>query len=156
MSKSPIAANEVPVRQGPSVYPGPFAELIRGRHKRKLGDFFALENFGVNLTELEPGAISALKHHHARQDEFIYILSGNPTLRWGDETYELGPGDCCGFRAGDGIGHQLENRTSNTVTYLEVGDRIPGDSAEYPDDDLMARQTASGEWKLTRKDGTEY
>ena len=39
--------------------------------------------------------------------------------------------------------------------YLEVGDRIPGDTGSYPDDDLHAAMM-DGKWRFTRKDGTPY
>jgi hypothetical protein len=38
------------------------------------------QNFGVNLTRLAPNAISALRHGHSRQDQFVYILEGHATL----------------------------------------------------------------------------
>ena len=62
-------ALEVPPRAKPSVYPEPFASRMAGREKRQLGDFFGLSTFGVNLTRLLPGGVSALRHAHARQDE---------------------------------------------------------------------------------------
>ncbi|MDZ7871184.1 MAG: cupin domain-containing protein [Rheinheimera sp.] len=71
-----VIAQDVTPRQKPSVYPPPFAAMMQGRQKRVLGDLFGLQNFGVNLTELAPGAMSALRHHHHTQDEFIYILEG--------------------------------------------------------------------------------
>jgi uncharacterized cupin superfamily protein len=46
------------------------------------------------------------------------------------------------------------NRTQHDVVYLEVGDRLPGDGATYPDDDLAAVMGADGRWRYTRKDGT--
>jgi uncharacterized cupin superfamily protein len=45
-----------------------------------LGNEFGLQNFGVNLTQLEPGSVAALLHSHTKQDEFIYVLEGAPTL----------------------------------------------------------------------------
>jgi uncharacterized cupin superfamily protein len=79
---SPIAilATEVPARTKPSNYPEPFATRMAGREKRQLGDVFGLTNFGVNLTRLAPHATSALRHAHSKQDEFMYILQGRPTL----------------------------------------------------------------------------
>jgi uncharacterized cupin superfamily protein len=47
------------------------------------------------------------------------------------------------------------NRASAPALYLEVGDRLPGDGAEYPDVDLRVRATAAG-WKYTHKDGSPY
>ena len=126
---------------------------MAGRLKRPLGDLFGLANFGVNLTRLEPGAVSALRHAHSKQDEFVYILEGTPTLLVGTEARLLSPGDCAGFAAG-GAAHHLVNRAERDVVYLEVGDRTPGDSAIYPEDDLVATADPAGGWRYTRKDGT--
>lgn len=153
-SKTPISAKDIPGSDR-SIYPEPFASMMKGRCKRKLGDFFNLQNFGINLTELAPESISALKHHHLKQDEFIYIITGNPTLILGDKEFIMTPGDCFGFRAGEKNGSQLKNNTDEVVTYLEVGDRTSGDIVEYPDDDLMAEDTASG-WVFMHKNGDKY
>jgi uncharacterized cupin superfamily protein len=83
----PVRADEVAENKRKSFYPEPFAALTEGRSKRRLGDHFGLEDFGVNLTRLTPGAMSALKHRHSRQDEFIYILSGPPTLVYGARSF---------------------------------------------------------------------
>jgi uncharacterized cupin superfamily protein len=60
-----------------------------------------------------------------------------------------------GFPAG-GVAHQLVNRSDRDVLYLEIGDRSPGDSADYPADDLAVRMDANGRWVFSRKDGTPY
>jgi uncharacterized cupin superfamily protein len=156
MIQTPIFAESIPAREKKTIYPPPYASLVEGRVKRKLGDFFGLTNFGVNLTRLLPGSISALLHHHSKQDEFIYILEETPTLTLGDQEFVLKPGDCCGFKAGNGLAHQLVNRSDEPVTYLEIGDRTAGDEAEYPNDDLKATQLPNGEWALTHKDGRPY
>ncbi len=156
MSAKPVPAESIPLPPRKTIYPPPFAHRVEGRAKRKLGDFFGLSHFGVNLTELAPGAVSALLHHHSRQDEFIYVLEGHPTLVLGDEEYRLGPGDCHGFKAGSGVASQLVNRSSAPVKYIEIGDRTEGDQVEYPNDDLKAVQLANGEWQLTHKDGRPW
>lgn len=157
MSQCPINAESIPAPKNKTVYPQKFASLVEGRTKRKLGDFFGLTNFGVNLTELLPGAISALFHHHSKQDEFIYILEGVPTLILGDKEYTLQAGDCYGFKAGNGeASHQLINKSSSVVKYIEVGDRTEVDNVTYPNDDLKAVQLSNGEWELTHKDGRLY
>jgi uncharacterized cupin superfamily protein len=156
MTAVPIAALDVPVKQQKSLYPPPFAARVAGRSKHRLGDHFGLANFGVNLTELAPGAESALVHHHAVQDEFVYVVEGSPTLVLGDEEFVLAPGDCCGFKAGAGVGHQLVNRTGTPVLYLEVGDRTPGERVVYPNDDLALAQGADGAYVVSHKDGTPY
>lgn len=153
-SKTPIQAKDIK-GSGQSIYPEPYASMMKGRYKRKLGDFFGLQNFGINLTELSPGSISALKHHHLKQDEFIYIISGNPTLILNSQEFLMSPGDCFGFKAGEKSGSQLKNNTNILVEYLEIGDRISGDIVEYPDDDIRAEDTKQG-WMFTHKNGTKY
>lgn len=154
---SPVAvvATDVPPRTKPSNYPEPFASRMAGRLKKPLGDLFGLTNFGVNLTRLAPGASSALRHAHTRQDEFVYILQGHPTLHTDEGLTQLSPGMCAGFKSGTGNGHRLINETAADVVYLEIGDRTPGDEGSYPDDDLVA-VLVEGAWRFTHKDGTPY
>jgi uncharacterized cupin superfamily protein len=153
----PVAAvaAEVPPRLRPSAYPAPFMPRVAGREKRQLGDLFGLKNFGVNLTRLAPKAQSALRHSHEKQDEFVYILEGNPTLVTNEGRTPLRPGMCAGFRAGTGNAHHLVNETQQDVVYLEIGDRTPNEVAIYPDDDL-ALVTVEGKYRYTHKDGTPY
>ncbi len=150
-----IQAADVPPRTKPSNYPEPFFSRMAGRQKRQLGDVFGLRNFGVNLTRIAPGGESALLHRHSRQDEFIYILEGQPTLVTDEGEITLAPGMCAGFPAG-GVAHQLVNRSDADVVYLEIGDRTAGDAASYPKDDIQAQLGPDGKWIFAHKDGTPY
>jgi uncharacterized cupin superfamily protein len=158
MPSNPIAltAADVAPRKTKSTYPEKFASRLGDRIKRPLGDLFGLTIFGVNLTTLPPGAMSALRHAHTRQDEFVFILEGTPTLITDAGETQLKPGMCAGFKCGTGDGHHLVNRGAIDVVYLEIGDRTSGDEASYPDDDIVAIKTADGTRKFTRKDGTPY
>jgi uncharacterized cupin superfamily protein len=150
----PRNAGDVPPRPKASNYPEPYASRMAGRTKRALGEAFGLTRFGVNLTTLRPGAESALLHRHSHQQEFIYILSGTPTLRTDEGEVRLHPGMCAGFTPG-GCAHQLVNLSDWDVSYLEVGDRNPEDRGYYPEDDLEAVWTEEG-WRFQHKDGTDY
>lgn len=154
-----ILAFEAPLRAKPTAPPFPpemVATVAAGRDKRVLGDLFGLTNFGVNLTRLAPGGQSALRHAHGKQDEFVYILEGEPTLVTNAGETLLKPGMCAGFKAGTGDAHHLVNRSTKDVVFLEVGDRSAGDSVSYPDDDVVAVYGSDGKWKYSRKDGTPY
>lgn len=149
-----IRASEAPPRARPSRYPADLLAKIGARDKHPLGDLFGLRNFGVNLTRLPPGAASSLRHAHALQDEFVYVLEGTPMLVTDAGETPLSPGMCAGFPAGTGDAHHLVNRGEAEVVYLEIGDRTPGDSVDYPEDDLMVRPDAEGRPRYLRKDGT--
>jgi uncharacterized cupin superfamily protein len=151
-----VVANEVAARTKPSNYPEPFASRMAGREKRALGDVFGLSNFGVNQTRLQPGAQSALRHAHTKQDEFVYILQGVAILVTDEGETTLTTGMCAGFKAGTGNGHQLINRSHADVIYLEVGDRTVGDVGSYPDDDLQAVMGSDGVWQFLHKNGEKY
>lgn len=138
---------------GDTIYPAPYAAQVEGRYKRKLANHFQLQNFGINLTDLAPGAADALAHSHSKQDEFFYVLKGEPTLIVDGEETRLQVGSCVGFPAGTGLAHQIRNDTQETVQILEVGDRSMGDEPTYPDADLLVRQDDAGNWCLTRKNG---
>lgn len=153
-----VAADVSPPAR-PSNYPEAIIALLReklaGRTKRRLGDLFGLRNFGVNLTSLAPDAASSLRHAHARQDEFVYILQGFPTLLTDAGRTRLAPGMCAGFRAGTGNAHALVNDTAEEVIFLEIGDRTPQDEVVYPDHDLLASFDGV-QWTFRHKDGSPY
>jgi uncharacterized cupin superfamily protein len=129
--------------------------MMSGRVKRPLGDLFGIVNFGVNVTVVSPGSVSALRHSHSKQDEFVYVLSGHLILLTDMGRVELTAGMAAGFKAGSGNAHHLINESQSEAVYLEVGDRTQGDEVAYPDDDLAAR-LVGGSWQFTHKDGTPY
>ena len=138
-----------------SNYPEQFKSAVAGRVKKRLGNAAGLQNFGVNLVRLAPGSCSALRHWHSRQDELVYVLEGRVTLISNADEEVLESGMVAGFRAGDADGHHLVNRSNADVVYLEIGDRTPGDHAQYPDDDLIAKSDGNG-WIFTHKNGELY
>jgi uncharacterized cupin superfamily protein len=135
-----------------SGYPEPYRSRVAGRHRRRLGDHAGLKNFGVNLTRLDPGSESSMRHWHVKQDEFIYVLEGELTLVTDAGRQTLRAGMAAGFAAGSGDGHQLVNEGKRPAVYLEIGDRTAGDGVTYTDVDLAARMV-DGKWTFTRKDG---
>jgi uncharacterized cupin superfamily protein len=136
-------------------YPAPFRKVVAGRARRRLGLAAGLDQFGVNLTTLKPGAASALRHWHEKEDEFVYILEGEVVLiEDGGETV-LKPGDAAGFKANNRNGHHLVNKSTRDAVYLEIGTRSKHERAEYPDVDLVAISDEKGE-RYTHKNGEPY
>jgi uncharacterized cupin superfamily protein len=136
-------------------YPEPFRKVVAGRARKRLGLAAGLDQFGVNLTTLKPGAASALRHWHEKEDEFVYILQGEVVLiEDGGETV-LKPGDAAGFKANNRNGHHLVNKSTQDAVYLEIGTRSKHERAEYPDVDLVAISDEKGE-RYTHKNGEPY
>ena len=138
-----------------TIYPAEFAGQLKGREKRGLGDAFGLTQFGVNLTTLLPGAWSAQRHWHEKEDEFVFVVDGEITLIDDAGEHVLKPGMCAGFKAGTANGHHLVNKSKSPATYVEVGTRSDDEVSTYPDVDMKAGKVA-GKWVLSRKDGTGF
>lgn len=108
------------------------------RSRRRLGKATGAERLGVNYSRLRPGQISSRFHFHTREEEFLLVLSGRATLRFGDATYELQSGDAVSLRPG-GPAHQLRNNFAEECIYLEIGIRNPEDSIIYPEDGIIRK-----------------
>ncbi len=136
-------------------YPPPFDRVVHGRERRRLGNAAGLDQFGVNLTTLRPGAASALRHWHEKEDEFVYIVEGELVLiEDGGETL-LKAGDAAAFKANSGDGHHLVNRTTREALFLEIGTRAKHERVEYPDVDLLVVRDDRG-MRYTHKNGDPY
>ncbi|MBI1859555.1 MAG: cupin domain-containing protein [Deltaproteobacteria bacterium] len=96
---------------------------------RKLG----LKRMGVALDVLPPGRRSSWPHAHSHQEEFVYVVSGEPTAWVNGRTYALKPGDGVAFPPGTGIAHTMINDTDQEVRLLVVGEQSnPDDKGFYP------------------------
>ena len=152
MPKVDIA--KVPVKSG-TFYPAEFQAECLGRHKQMLGDVVGFTQFGVNITRIEPGAASALRHWHVQEDEFIYMLAGELILAENGCEVVLKAGDAAGFKAGSGNGHRLINRGKVDAVYFEVGTRSAHEKVHYPDVDLVLVRDEKGRRYLHRS-GAPY
>ena len=153
--KGGIDPQEIEPRTGTG-YPQPYQENVASRSKRVLGNAFGLNQYGVNLVELSPGTWSSQRHWHTHEDEFIYVVSGELTLITDAGEQTLTPGMVAGFPAGDSNGHHLVNRSTESATYLEIGDRNPEDEVFYPDIDLLYKANDEGEREFTNREGVRY
>jgi uncharacterized cupin superfamily protein len=136
-------------------YPPPFDRMVGGRSRKRLGNAARLDQFGVNLTTLKPGAASALRHWHEKEDELVYILHGEVVLIEDAGETVLRPGDAAGFKAGTPNGHHLVNKSNADAVLLEIGTRSKHERAEYPDHDLLVVRDDDGQ-RYTRKNGQPY
>ena len=122
-------------------YPKELLEYYQGNtdnYKQiKLGDKGGLTQFGVNKTILPPKSATAMIHWHEKEDEFIFIISGSPTLIDKDGEHIMNSGDCATFKAGDNNGHAIVNKSEQDVVLLEVGTRAQKDIVHYTDKDLI-------------------
>ena len=154
-----IAIDKAPRAKG-SRYPKPYNEPCMERELIRLGEAGNLTQFGVNITILKPGVWASQRHWHEKEDELVYVLSGELVLIEDEGETVLRPGDCAAWKAGVRNGHHLINRSRQDASFLVVGSRDESDWGEYPDIDLKfnperytdARPSAI----FSHKDGTPY
>ncbi|MGQ0567718.1 MAG: cupin domain-containing protein [Gemmobacter sp.] len=141
-----------------SIYPEPYASMMKGRSSLRLGEAGGLTQFGVNLVTLDPGGMSSLRHWHQHEDEFVWIVEGECILVQDEGETVMRPGDCAAFPAGSTNGHHFLNRTDRPTRFMVVGTKAPREVAVYSDVDLMVELTPGerGRAAFTYKDGTEW
>jgi uncharacterized cupin superfamily protein len=149
-----IDIDKIPVDSSTN-YPKPFDKVVVGRSRKRLARTAGLDQFGVNICTLKPGAASSQRHWHENEDELVYVLEGEVVLREDDGETVLKPGDAAGWKAGVANGHCLVNRTDRDAVFLEVGSRAPSERAHYSDIDMRVVRDASG-FNYSRKNGEPY
>jgi uncharacterized cupin superfamily protein len=88
---------------------------------------------GFAIEELAPGKRSAPAHYHMLEEEHVYMLEGRVTVRLGDNSYEMGPGDYVCFPAGQAAGHCLINTGTAPARYIIVGESNRNEVVVYTD-----------------------
>ncbi len=147
-----IDLSKVPLKTG-SDYPGDLATLVGERSQQAVGDAGGLSQFGVNIVNLGPEALSSLRHWHEEQDEFLIVLSGELTLVDDSGETTLLPGDCASFPAGNANGHHIVNKSRQDGRFLVVGTRTETETVWYSDIDMKVTADKNGD-HFTRKDGS--
>lgn len=145
---------KVPVKTG-SIYPEPYASMMKGRSSLRLGDAAGLTQFGVNLVMLEPGAVSSLRHWHLAEDEFVMVTMGECVMVQDEGETVMRVGDCAGFPAGSTNGHHFLNRTDKPAKFLVIGSKAKREVATYSDHDF-AIEIEGGKARFTYRDGTDW
>lgn len=136
-----------------SGYPEPYASMMSKRSYLRLGDAGGLTQFGANITILEPGGLSSMRHWHVHEDEFVMVTQGEVVLVNDDGETVMRVGDCAAFPAGVENGHHFLNRSDAEARFLVIGTRAPTETVYYSDVDMMVVDV-DGVGTFTRKDGS--
>ena len=114
----------------------------------RLSDRTGLSHLGISRARIPPGAESFAKHVHTRQEEWIFVLSGQGHVCLDEQELPIGPGDFVGFPP-NGPAHLVRN-TSETedLVFLQGGDRRKGDRGYFPDLGKVGYQHDDGHMAL--------
>lgn len=135
--------------------------------RKKLAAAAGGEELGASLYELDPGERPWPLHYHTGNEEAIYVLAGEGTLRRGEgyDDVPLEPGDYVACPADESGAHQVVNTGEEVLRYLIVSTMNEPDVTVYPEEDGIGmfagvppggdgECTVSGFWN--RDDAVEY
>ncbi len=103
-----------------AAYPGSDELLSIGA---PVGKKLGLTKIGVHVETLPPGRRTSWPHAESEEEEFAYVIEGNPSVWVDGHLYDLNPGDFVAFPAGTGIAHTFMNNTDDTCLLLVGGER---------------------------------
>jgi len=136
-----------------SGYPEPYASMMSKRSYLRLGDAGGLTQFGANITILQPGGMSSMRHWHMHEDEFVMVTQGEVVMVTDDGETPMRVGDCAAFPAGVANGHHFLNKSGAEARFLVIGTRAARETAYYSDVDMKV-EDVNGVSTYTRKDGS--
>ena len=113
------------------------------------GEKFGLMRLGIHHERLKPGRRVSWPHAEADEEEFVFVLEGEPDL-WADGYVKrLKPGDGVSFPAGTGIAHTILNNTDKDVRFLVVGEASRQRSRiHYPLHPHRNAEIGARHWKI--------
>jgi uncharacterized cupin superfamily protein len=113
-----------------------------------------IQQYGAYVETLQPGARSSMRHWHEKEDEFVYVVSGQVTIIENDGPHVLLPGDAACWPAGVPNAHHVVNQSAEPCSYLIVGTRVSHDVCHYPDTGRTLF-TEGETWRFVDADGAE-
>lgn len=109
-------------------YPGSSELLAQGS---PVGRLLGLSKIGIHIETLHPGRRTSWPHAEKEEEEFAFVIEGNPIAWINGEVYELSPGDFVAFPSGTGIAHTFINNTEDIVVMLVGGETSKPDNQIY-------------------------
>jgi uncharacterized cupin superfamily protein len=113
-----------------------------GATTKWLGHANGAKGIGCSYVEVEPGRAAWPYHYHCANEEALYVLEGEGTLRIGGKDVPVRPGDFVTFHVGPDHAHQLTNTGKATLKYLALSTLIPVEVVGYPDSDKIGAMAA--------------
>jgi len=100
----------------------------------RMGPLLGAKDLGYSYDIVPPGKRSCPFHSHAAEEEMFFIVRGEGTLRYGNETRKIRAGDviCCPT-GGTDTAHQIVNDSDGDLAYLSISTMKPAEVCEYPD-----------------------
>lgn len=114
-----------------------------GAVRKNLGAASGGRALGCTWHEVPPGRAAYPRHFHTANEEAVYVLEGTGSLRIGEDTVAVGPGDFIGMPVGPAHVHQLVNDGSAPLRYLAFSTMHDVEIVGYPDSKKIGAMAAA-------------
>jgi uncharacterized cupin superfamily protein len=111
----------------------------------RLGPLLGAKETGISVYELPPGQSICPYHYECGEEEWLLVLSGNPTLRSPDGEERLVRWDVACFPRGPEGAHAVRNDTAETARVLMFSTVVTPSATVYPDSDKVGIWTGDKE-----------
>ena len=109
-----------------------------GATRKSLGALAGGRGLGCSWYEVPPGRSAFPAHYHAANEETIFVLDGEGTLRLGEARVAVRAGDYVALPPGPATAHRLENTGAGPLRYLCFSTMLPVEVCGYPDSGKFA------------------
>jgi uncharacterized cupin superfamily protein len=118
------------------------------RNSTRVGAALGAVRTGLSVYELPPGQAIGPYHYEDPDEEWLLVVSGNPTLRHPDGEEQLEPWDIVFFPSGPAGAHHVRNNSESTarVAMFSSSSAAAG-AVVYPDTDMI--------WMWTEDDAVD-
>jgi uncharacterized cupin superfamily protein len=103
---------------------------------------------GTTIYELPPGQAVCPYHYEYGEEEWVLVLTGNPTVRTPEGEERCEPQDLVFFPMGPEGAHQIRNDTDATVRVMMWSTIVIPSATAYPDSDKVGIWTGIKEEDL--------
>ncbi|HVQ57513.1 MAG TPA: cupin domain-containing protein [Solirubrobacterales bacterium] len=111
----------------------------------RLGKLLGASESGISVYELPPGQAVCPYHYEVGEEEWLLVLSGNPTLRHPGGSERLDPWDVVCFPRGPEGAHGIRNETGGVARVLMFSTVVVPTATVYPDSDKVGIWTGDPE-----------
>ena len=98
-----------------------------------VGQLLGAKKLGYRLSIVPPGKRAWPYHAHLVNEEMVFVISGNGTLRYSDHEHPIKAGDVIAFVPGADKPHQIINTSERPIKYLCISTMEAPEVVLYPD-----------------------
>ena len=114
-----------------------------GARDRRLAFHAQGHKLGCSHYEVPPGKTAFPFHYHCANEEAIFVLAGEGTIRIGHERVPVRAGDYIAHPPGPDHAHQMINTGTVPLSYLCMSTMTPVEVVGYPDSKKLAASAAA-------------